>query len=89
MDGFSRLIVYLNAATNNRATTVLESFLGAVQEYGLPSRVTSDKGGENVEVSRFMVSQRGLNRSSHITGRSVHNQRYYRNPHNAIISVVI
>ena len=36
----------------------------------------SDKGGENVRVVQFMVQTQGENRSSHITGRSVHNQRY-------------
>lgn len=78
IDGFSRLVVYLNAATNNNATTVLDAFLGAVSQYGLPSRVRSDKGGENIEVAQFMVQNRGENRNSHITGRSVHNQRIER-----------
>lgn len=74
IDGFGRVIVYLSAATNNRASTVLESFIGAVQKFGLPSCVRSDKG-ENVDVALFMVQCRGEDRNSHITGRSVHNQR--------------
>ncbi|XP_076829589.1 uncharacterized protein LOC143475591 isoform X2 [Brachyhypopomus gauderio] len=75
VDGFSRLVVYLTVAGNNRANTVLQSFLTAVDEYGLPSRVRSDKGGENADVAEFMIRSRGTNRNSHITGRSVHNQR--------------
>ncbi|KAL3993497.1 tripartite motif-containing protein 16 [Sarotherodon galilaeus] len=78
IDGFSRLIVYLTATNNNRAQTVLESFMTAVQHYGIPSRVRSDKGGENILVARFIVAHCGLNRRSHIAGRSVHNQRIER-----------
>nr|XP_029132269.1 uncharacterized protein LOC114919795 [Labrus bergylta]XP_029132270.1 uncharacterized protein LOC114919795 [Labrus bergylta]XP_029132271.1 uncharacterized protein LOC114919795 [Labrus bergylta] len=78
VDGFSRLVVYLNVAGNNRASTVLQSFINAVQQYGLPSRVRSDKGRENSDVAEFMIRSRGTNRNSHITGRSVHNQRIER-----------
>lgn len=55
IDGYSRLPVYLNVGNNNRAETVLHAFLGAVQLFGLPKSVWSDKGGENVLVAQYMV----------------------------------
>ena len=74
------MIVFLQCSTNNRASTVYRLFHNAVQTYGLPSRVRSDKGRENCDVAWFMLSHplRGPNRGSHIAGRSVHNQRIER-----------
>ena len=77
IDGFSRLIVYLNCSTN-KAQTVLHLFDNAVQCYDLPSRVRSDRGIENYEVGRYMLERRGLDRGSMIVGSSVHNQRIER-----------
>ena len=44
IDGHSRLIVYLRCATNNKKETVLELFDTAINQYGVPSRLRSDKG---------------------------------------------
>lgn len=78
IDGRSRLITYLNCSTDNRASTVLFHFLKATGLYGLPSRVRSDHGGENVHVALVMNLLQGIERRSHITGESVHNQRIER-----------
>ena len=50
VDGYCRLITFLNCRTNNRAETVLSSFGLGVERYGLPKKVGSDHGGENVDV---------------------------------------
>lgn len=80
IDGFSRLIMFLKVSTNNYASTVLSAFVSAVDEFGLPSRIRIDRGGENYLVSQFMLEHigRGPNRHSVIAGRSVHNQRIER-----------
>lgn len=46
VDGFTRIPVFLRCSTNNKATTVLALFQQAILDYGLPSRVRSDKGGK-------------------------------------------
>ena len=80
VDGYSRLPVFLQASTNNRASTILPYFINATNQYGVPSRVRCDKGGENRLISHFMLCHpdRGPQRRSCITGRSVHNQRIER-----------
>lgn len=64
IDGFSRLPVMLDCTDNNTAATLLRCFLEAVRQFGLPSRVRSDKGLENVGIADFMIEKRGGNRGS-------------------------
>ena len=78
IDGYSRLITFLKCSSNNRATTVYELFLSAVQKHQLPSRVRTDQGGENVLVAQHMIERRGAERRSVITGSSMHNHRIER-----------
>ena len=72
------MVLFLHCSNNNRADTVFDYFKGAIDEYGLPSRVRTDKGRENTEIAWFMLNNRGPDRGSHIAGRSVHNQRTER-----------
>ena len=55
IDRYSRLIVFLKAATNNKAETALSAFLEGVATYGLPLRVRTDRGGENVLIGQYMI----------------------------------
>ena len=90
IDGFSRLVVYLKCSANNRASTVYDLFLKAVELYGLPSRIRCDQGGENIHVARHMLRHRGEERRSVLVGSSVHNQRierFWRDMHRCVTSV--
>lgn len=80
IDGYSRVIIYLACHSNNLAATTLKEFVGAVEKFGLPSRVHSDMGVENVDIARFMLNHpdRGEGRGTFITGKSIHNQRQER-----------
>ena len=63
------MVIYFKFADNNRANTMLHLFEGAVEEFGLPSRLRSDHGVENVEVARYI-----LRAYIYDSGLSVHNQ---------------
>ncbi len=80
IDGFSRLLTFLQVSNNNKAATLLSAFVGAIDEFGLPSRIRTDKGGENVLIAEYMLNHpdRRPGRGSIITGKSTHNQRIER-----------
>jgi len=78
IDGFSRACVFIHCSDNNNSSTVIHHFLPAVAEYGCPSRLRTDKGGENIRVAEYMVETRGDNRGSILAGKSTHNQRIER-----------
>jgi len=78
IDGYSRLIVYLHCSSNNKKETVSALFDKATDQWGFPSRVRSDKGGENQLVWVQMEAVRGENRGSFLASSSVHNQRIER-----------
>ena len=77
MDGFSRMIVFLQCSTNNSAPTVVDLFEDAFQQYGLPQKVRTDLGGENVDVLHLMHDVHN-SPSVVITGSSTHNKRIER-----------
>ena len=77
IDGYSRSVVYLTCADNNRATTVLQAFTNAVANFGLPNKVRTDCGGENVDIWRHMIEAHSTE-TAVITGSSVHNERIER-----------
>ena len=72
--------MFLRCNSNNRAETVLNLFLDAINRDGnlWPSRIRVDKSVENVLVCDAMVQARGEGRGSFIAGPSTHNQRIER-----------
>ncbi|KAJ8353400.1 hypothetical protein SKAU_G00209670 [Synaphobranchus kaupii] len=69
IDGFSRKIMYLDAATDNRASTAINFFMESTRVNGVPSRVCGDQGVENMDIANFMFSTRGTGRASFISGK--------------------
>jgi hypothetical protein len=59
IDGYSRMVTFLQASDNNRANTVAGAFPRATTQYGWPSRVRADCGKENRGVQLLMEEARG------------------------------
>ncbi|KAG8810735.1 hypothetical protein FRC19_004350 [Serendipita sp. 401] len=78
IDGFSRLVVGIQATDNNRAETVLQLFHNAIHQFGRPSRIRGDYGVENVAVAEDQERAQGFGRGSYIYGPSKANSRIER-----------
>ena len=66
---------------------LLEQFLLATRKYFIPSRIRCDKGSENMDVAKYMLLHRWIERNSVITGSSVHNlciERLWRDVFRAV-----
>ena len=62
-----------------QSATMLSCFQKGVETYyGLPNKVRSDLGGENVGVWRYVLEQHGNDTSHVIVGSSTHNERVER-----------
>jgi hypothetical protein len=59
IDGKSHLITWMKASPNNFAKTVEALFLSAVEDWGWPSHIRANYGGENLGVKRHMEWVRG------------------------------
>ena len=75
MDGATKRLPWVRVTSNNYATTVLEFFEDAMQELGIPQRVRSDKGGENILVLQKMFELRPDADCPAIAGKSTRNTR--------------
>lgn len=58
----------MRASDNNRGTTVLHMFHDATAQFGMPSRMRGDCGGENLELAVWMIVRNGANRASFMWG---------------------
>ncbi|XP_070562308.1 uncharacterized protein [Ptychodera flava] len=83
IDGFSRLLVWLEAYTTNKDPTIISSyFVEAVKtRKGCPRRIRADMGTENRYIEQMQIFMRGYHtdalagHKSFIYGRSTGNQR--------------
>ncbi|CAG2184516.1 uncharacterized protein [Mytilus edulis] len=72
IDGFTRLVVFMNISNNNKATTVHRGFIAATEQFNWPIRLRTDFGGENELIWQAILDKRGPR--SALVGSSVHNQ---------------
>ena len=75
IDDYSRQTVYFHCSINNKKETVLKLFEVVIIDYGAPSHIQTDKGGENTLIWELMPEIKGNERGSFLASPSVHNQR--------------
>ena len=75
IDGWSRIIRYLQCNNNNSVATVLHLFVDAISIQIVPSRVRANFSVKNVDGARFILDcpEGGINRVSYTAGTSVYN----------------
>lgn len=61
-------ITAVQASNNNCAATVLNLFGHVIVEYGMPSWVRGDHGGENIDVAMYMIMKNGSHHVSFMWG---------------------
>lgn len=59
MDGYNKMLTFLQCASNNRAETVMGLFNTAISELGRPVHIKIDHGWENVQIWEDMIVHRG------------------------------
>lgn len=63
-----RLVTAMQVSMKNRGDTVFEVFVKGVIDFGCPSRVRGDRGGENTIVAAWMMMTRGAAHWAYIYG---------------------
>ena len=76
--GFIQLAVGLSCTDNSKVCTILSIFSESCQRLWPLSKLSSDKGRENVLVADYIMQKRETAGGSVITGRNTHNQRVQR-----------
>jgi hypothetical protein len=80
IDGCTRTVVFLKCADNNTAHSCFEAFLPAIDEYQCPMQIRIDKGGENIDIAKYMTRIRGKVHIMRpvVAAKSTDNQRIER-----------
>ncbi|KAK4020109.1 hypothetical protein OUZ56_002105 [Daphnia magna] len=77
VDGHSKAIVGMQVSDNTRLT-VVKLLHSSCIIWGTTACLRTDRGGENVLATDYMLNVRGVNRFSFFAGSSMRNQRIER-----------